>query len=1778
MTKTKLSNRIISILVCLALLLVYIPVYSTSVSAADTGFTKVSDPGTMDGWKSFFGPDVMSTENAGGVWTDKSVFTDASALPGVTKDETNSFLVALSAIGSNMTVTGASNVPTDTVLVLDVSGSMNNNRGNNNVAAQLVESANVTIESLQSMNEDSRVGVILYSGSSGSNTNDDAAVTLLPLARYTPGTTGDYLTYTLSYGDEYVGVDSGVRIAGTDTRPSTWRGSKEVVGATYIQKGVIAAMNMFQEAEITEGTTRIPVMVLLSDGAPTLATTSFTAPGQYNMGSGSSTSNGMVFVNQLSAAYAKQEIQKHYGTECLFYTLGLGVSNNVLATSVLNPATSPNYITSYWTSYNNAKKDDPILVQSDPTRNVIRLADALDFSYVDQYFGVTANTDLAAGLEEAFKEIVNTIALQTKYFPTLVDGNEDVSGYISFVDRIGEFMSVTDVKGLYINNVLYSGALLSRNFAANSDGGDLGTEQNPTALGDELVWAVQARLGLETPAQARTLIGLAYAHGQLAYTSDTNFSNYIGWYANAAGEFLGFWYDGITTMPDPSDPNLTDATRPVYIMKSYGYLGAVDAEHGVVASDMMYATVQLRQEIATGDQTMTFAVPASLVPVVTYNVTLGENDTLTNLTVTGAEHPIRLVYEVALDKRINEFNILEVVDEDYRSRHTDANGNIYFYSNQYEADNTTGYGKSNTYSYYNPSRQNDRYYYTQNAMVYTNTSGTLYNGTTRPSGTMYRQHTSYTKQAGQYKIVTGYHALTAEALGTAQRVEGTNNWYIPKGNIRMDTHLWDTEKTSNPTDTLTWSNIPFVDTSNHAVDDTGYSFIVGATLGNNGRITVTPETGIRISKELAAGAETPVAPFQFNLSGNVGTANLPAYMVPASGAAYETTVVFTDGAATVMLNAGDVLYIGGMTDGQTVTVTEVETADYYVQSVNGANGTGVTLTVADQQIASAHFINASRGKGDLTISKVIRHDLGTDYVIPEGKTFTMTVTLSGIGTANATFTTAKGGQTSQITTDANGTFQVTLEHNEQVTIYDLPEGTVATVVENDPPAGFTPQYYDNGVAGDGIVTVTADNVVSVIVRNDYVPARVYPVNVTVSGTKVLTGRDWQDDDVFTFQLQRHLGGNNWQLMSEQKVLGTDADKVFDFNGAFGSESYAEAGTYYYRVVEIQPVGNLAGVTYDTTVHAFSVIVGDANMDGTLEITEVRAARPATTHVAQTDNGYHVTVDFTNTYSTSGTATVTIDLNKTVKNDSGSPLATLSGFAFGLYNEAGERVAISEATTDRGFARMALSFDEEGTYNFTLKEIVPDPVPDGWQYSTKSYAVTVVVTDSGEGYLTAVIYLDGNDETPATSVSATFENIYVPGTAQLDIDFVSKALTGRDMVAGEFEFRIVDTATGETVRKGTNDAQGNVTFDQPLYFEAVGEYFFDIVEYGENANGVTMDKHTYRMCVTVTDVNGQLTATYELVNIQDDTITFKNTYTAASVPHSITAHKTLEGRGLMNDEFTFILTQAQDAAGTTAEGAATWQALNYVDGAIHFPAITYTAAGTYYYVITELNDGAAGAGVYYDDTAFVVTVKVTDDLKGNLEVKPENVTYTVKNGDAVEIAEFVNRYIPAAATAEIIGSKLLEGEVLGEGDFSFELYSSNNDWTAGKLLQTVKNGADGTITFDSLSFSQPGTYYYLVMEKNGGETIDRVTYDDSIYRVVITVTDNQRGQLSAEMVVFDEDELPQAGIEFVNIYTPPVIEIPETGDNVRLGLWMALLAVSGCCLVAITLTGKKRKTQ
>nr|MBQ8244373.1 VWA domain-containing protein [Oscillospiraceae bacterium] len=565
-----------------------------------------------------------------------------------------SFLIALSAVTANKSVSGSSSSPLDTMLVLDVSGSM---QGNNAVA--MVQATNQAIETLLKQNTNNRIGVVLYSGNhSQGSSNTDTASVLLPLGRYTTTNTMNvgrnetipaYLTISGSGNSQTVSVASSVN-NGNSTD------SKTVRGGTYIQNGLYQAWEEFEAVtdtkvpagQVQAGAQRTPVVILMSDGAPTAATTSYNNVQTSNMGNGSSTNDRIAFVTQLTAAWVRSKVGDHYKTTPLFYTLGVGTGNSSEATSVLNPKSSNDTLNDYWSKYLAGTNGQNVTIIPGNWQNnswsVYKDANVTAQNYVDNYW--LANN--ASGLLDAFKQIVDNIVLQAEQHSTLVEAEQgaDMSGYVTFEDELGELMEVKTIKGLVIGNMIFTGAEMAKGF--NKD--EMGTVEEPTAYGDEFIATVKERLGITDTAVAQQLVANAYNAGQLKYTSATEYSNYIGWYADEDGNYQGFWQasDGYGAEAAPEGA--------VYINKSYGYLGA--QSNDTDASDMMHVVVMVHTRISDGHQTIVYKIPASLIPTVTYHVELNSNDPSDVKNITReAANPMRLLVEVGIREEINAVNL-----------------------------------------------------------------------------------------------------------------------------------------------------------------------------------------------------------------------------------------------------------------------------------------------------------------------------------------------------------------------------------------------------------------------------------------------------------------------------------------------------------------------------------------------------------------------------------------------------------------------------------------------------------------------------------------------------------------------------------------------------------------------------------------------------------------------------------------------------------------------------------------------------------------------------------------------------------------------------------------------------------------------------------------------------------------------------------------------------------------------------------------------------------------
>ena len=1734
----KRFNKFLSVLLALTIVVSTFSGLSLISAATNPNFTKIADSTTLDGWKQFFGTTAPSTQNAGGVWTDKSVFADNTheALQNLTDAYGNqikptvsddSFLVALSAIASNKSIVGYSHIPTDTILVLDVSSSMGpgNQSHNNDAVAELVAAANSAMTELLAINNNNRIGVVLY----WANTT-----TFLPIDRYTTTSTVDGNSEVLKFFEtnsqrNQITIANGVKDGNGNTVQTK---TQRVQSGTYIQGGLGLAADLFKARSdagdtiiggdgFQAGTQRKPVVVLMTDGAPSYGTTDYSDPGNSNLGMNATSTNNFSFLTQLTAAAVKNDITDYYnGSETMFYTLGFKIGNDATARSVLDPKNSTATLSDFWDTYKAASVGSNVTIADGRQSITISKSGKVDdIVYNDAYYSADTN----ATLENAFEQIVNQIIIQSLYRPTLVEANDaNMEGYIEFIDDIGDYMKIEEIEGIMIGDKLFTGEKLAENF--REGGGELGTVENPNALGDNLVWAVKERLGISDTATARELITQAYTHGQLSYSksgSDVSFSNYIGWYADENGNYLGFWCDKHTYKDIP------DGAK--YINKSYGMLGEISDKY--TASDLMYVSIQVHtaivekdifnlkdtDSIMAGHAQLVFRVPASLIPVVNYEVELEGTgyDDAKNITMSISDaEPIRLLFEVGLRNDVNEYNIEAVLGDNNRT----ADGDYVFYTNQWsqeqfereiDANHTEHIDPSdaiNTVAYFEPNYENERYYYTEPTPVYVKQGSEYvkYSSATQPAADdgneYYRQInvfelTGNGNEAVQNKV---YERISDTALSRIEKSETNGGWNIKKETIHRVYDEIETLKNSNETGTLGYSYFPMVE----HIEGTHY--YADAILGNNGMLTVTPATGISITKTVDASLEGNTDEYTFSV--DIGD-QAASYSVVRKGDdgmftdTGETISLDADGKGTVTLIPGETVLIVGIPDGTEYTVSEEIPggANYEVSESSGTSG-----TVEQYHLAKATIENAIRQSGNLIIAKHIEHPFVNTPNSINNHVFNFDAVLSADGAAYPDATVE-----AYYSTAPNDKFNLSVVNNKiegielkgaQSIIIKIKDGWNAVVTEQtNMPAGFN--LTDTQVSSDTTVTTTTN--VEYVFTNTYAPESV-TADITIDATKVLNGRPWNNDE-FTFALYRY----NKHSAQYDEIVREKADTA----GAFGAtltaamkqEVFTEVGEYHYMVRELVP-NDTKGITYDEHYRIFTVVVTDNDTDGKLEIAEVEASNAVT--VTPGGDAYTVEAEpFVNVYKADGIAEVTIEINKTVDTPNGIEYSP-EGFEFAVYNTSDKRLTPIHTTDADGKTQFTFTYDETGVsydkvaeYYYVIKEINTEL--GGITYAD-DIPFTVTVKDNGDGTISATTDI-ANSNNGVSVVDVT--NLYRTNDIAVTLE-ATKNITGRGLRDGEFKFDLYSPDTNTVVvDNATNDEIGKVIFNLPA-FQNVGTYNYKVYEDEVNADGVTVDTTEHNVTVVIDhDGQGNLTAAVNGEVYDGNAVNvgaFNNTYAASGVDVTLEATKGLEGRNLplADKEFNFALKDVDN------DVVKQDNATNDANGKVVFDALTFDTVGTYNYLVYENETDANGITV--DTKKYSVVIIVTDNGEGKLvaEIKVDNAIVT---GSTANSIAFTNSYSAASVNVNLEATKTLTGRnlPLADKEFNFALKDVDSDVVK---QDNATNDANGKVRFDTLTFDKAGTYNYVIYENeldgNG------ITVDKAQHNVVIVVTDNNNGQLVA----------------------------------------------------------------
>ena len=579
-------------------------------------------------------------------------------------------------------------------------------------------------------------------------------------------------------------------------------------------------------------------------------------------------------------------------------------------------------------------------------------------------------------------------------------------------------------------------------------------------------------------------------------------------------------------------------------------------------------------------------------------------------------------------------------------------------------------------------------------------------------------------------------------------------------------------------------------------------------------------------------------------------------------------------------------------------------------------------------------------------------------------------------------------------------------------------------------------------------------------------------------TKVLEGREWADTDKFEFELSATSEGDAPMPESATATV-TMGNKAIDF----GKIEYTEPGTYVYKVSEKNAGQTIDGITYSDNVAEITVTV-TPNAKG-----ELSAAVKVTSGETE----------FVNTYAAKPAKPSVTDEIGVTKVLTGRDLKA-GEFSFELREIKGEDSKLIETVKNDASGKVTFSpikYTEIGQHTYTLREVKGNA--GGITYDETVYTIVTTISDNKKGQLVATHELQGAEDVKNIEFKNAY-NLTPKSSSVTDQIIAKKVLDGRDLKAGEFRFELVEG--NDVVARGTNAADGKITMDKITYTEA-GEHTYTLREVKGDAGGITYSTASYSIVTTVTD-NGDGTLDVHHVLKDAKAAEFKNSYgltpESSSVTDQIVATKSLDGRDLKDDEFSFELVEGDKVV---ARGT------NAADGTVVMDKITYDKPGNHTYTLREKlpNEAGLSNGITYDKTNYTIKTSVIDNGDGTLKV-----THAL---EGTKPARFENKYNTApnesSVTDHITAKKVLTGREIGlvAGEFRFELVEGNN------VVATGTNNADGKIVMDPVTYTAAGEHTYMLRETKAGATENGITYSTAEYTIVTIVKDNGDGTLSVE---------------------------------------------------------------
>lgn len=764
--------------------------------------------------------------------------------------------------------------------------------------------------------------------------------------------------------------------------------------------------------------------------------------------------------------------------------------------------------------------------------------------------------------------------------------------------------------------------------------------------------------------------------------------------------------------------------------------------------------------------------------------------------------------------------------------------------------------------------------------------------------------------------------------------------------------------------------------------------------------------------------------------------------------------------------------------------------------------------------------------------------------------------------ANGRTVTSVDGKPCTATTDRNGHYEIgsipagsgfklrftpktgTAWHGQNVTVKNAKDASEATDSDSD----REDDSHGNMVAG--VITLkpfpALDEMTSAVYEDpneDHgMSGTLMPATpATFKAVKVLDGRPngaWTDRDRYVADITA-LDGAPANAVPASITFADNRTQTLQIN----SNAFAKEGVYRYQVRERR--GDNPGVAYDSRTWILTVTVTDDLTTFTRRITA-----NTTCDGVQSD-----AIQFTNTYQAKPVS-VRFRARKTLVDPDHTGVRLQAGqYEFTcVEDKTGGQVGTVKTNDQRGDVLFdAISYTRPGTYDYTIRETPGDR--GGVTYDAARHHVRVTVTDNGEGQLLADVKYDGGTAIPE------FTNTYRAQPAT-DNPTAVKAVSASEgnhykLKGDDFTFTLhrvtaPDGVTAEADQTKTNDARGNIRFDQ-LSFPLPGTYVYTVSERDVTVPGVTKDGTVTTITYTVKDVDhaGRLKVVDKTITRSDgktaNGIRFDNTYNPQGVGCTLGGVKTIinadtaTNRIPRDGEFTFALTSHDGAPMPEGSKDGVKTVANTGTG-FSFGRMDYDKPGTYVYTVTE--QAGRDPTIGYSTQAYDVTVTVTDQ-GGMLSASVDRQATDVR---------FDNTYTPTPVDVTVKADKHLAGRDLNDGEFAAELKDSD-----GNLLQTkrfarvprdaqsdkatdVREG-EGTLEFDKLTFDRAGVYTYTVTEQDGD--LGGVTYDRTVHTVTVTVTEDADSHTLTAKTEYSTENGSEDGIRFTNTYQPQNVLVELT---------------------------------